>query len=138
VTNQLSDLRALDSVDDLIDDLTVQMRNTLDDLDRQLERITAVRATVASALDALKPTPVADTPPTAKLTATLTIVPTAKTVATPAAFICDVCGDVLASANGLAIHKGRKHKDRDVWTPEPITKTGVDEVAARAAAAAAL
>ncbi len=134
MTNQLSDLRVLDSVDDLIDDLAVQMRNTLDDLDRQLERITTVRATVAGALDALKPTPVAAPPTTAKLT----IVPTAKTVATPTAFICDVCGDVLASANGLAIHKGRKHKDRDVWTPEPITKTGVDEVAARAAAAAAL
>jgi hypothetical protein len=135
VTNQLSDLRVLDSVDDLIDDLAVQMRNTLDDLDRQLERITAVRATVASALDALKPTPVAATTPAP----TLTIVPTGRKVeVTPTAFICDVCGDVLASANGLAIHKGRKHKDRDVWTPEPITKTGVDEVAARAAAAAAL
>ncbi len=136
MTNQLSDLRALDSVDDLIDDLAVQMRNTLDDLDRQLERITAVRATVAGALDALKPTPVAATP----TTATLTVVRNPTTIPpTPAAaFICDVCGDVLASANGLAIHKGRKHKDRDVWTPEPITKTGVDEVAARAAAAAAL
>jgi hypothetical protein len=129
----------LDSVDDLIDDLTVQMRNTLDDLDRQLERITAVRATVASALDALKPAPVAVTPTTATPAPTLTVVPNPTTVeATPTAFICDVCGDVLASANGLAIHKGRKHKDWDVWTPEPMTKTGVDEVAARAAAAAAL
>ena len=134
MTNQLSDLRVLDSVDDLIDDLAVQMRNTLDDLDRQLERITAVRATVASALDKLKPTPVA-APPATK---TLTVVRNPTTVpATPAAFVCDVCGDVLANANGLAIHKGRKHK-AESWTSEPMTKTGVDEVAARAAAAAAL
>ena len=137
MTNQLQDLRVLDCVDDLIGDLAVQMRNTLDDLDRQLERITAVRATVASALDKL--TPNAPAPPATKtLTKTLTVVRNPTTVeATPTAFVCDVCGDVLANANGLAIHKGRKHK-AESWTSEPITKTGVDEVAARAAAAAAL
>lgn len=137
MTNKMADLRVLDAVDDLIDDLVTNMRNTLDDLDRQLERITSVRATVAASLEQLRPTPVDDKP--AKVVHITTPAKASPLHAVPPvdAHICDVCGDVLPSAHGLSTHKGRKHKPES-FTSEPITKTPVNEQAARAAAAAAL
>ena len=118
MTNKLADLRVLDSVDDLIDDLTANMRHTLADLDRQLERIQQVRSTVERSLASLTGKP--EKPSTPKV-ATLTIAPT-KALGEPKkpaafttpSFVCEHCGDSLPSARGLAIHRGLKHKPTPV------------------------
>lgn len=51
--------------------------------------------------------------------------------------VCPDCDRTFDRKQGLQVHRARSHK-ANAWTPEPITKTAVDEHAAREAAAAAL
>lgn len=115
-------LRVIDSVDDLASDLAVQQA-----------RINATRAACMALLHGLGGTPTitANTAPTITVTKpTLTAVPAVEY------HTCPVCGDVVPSARGLAIHKGLKHKA--ITVTKPITRTSVNEQAAHEAAARAL
>ena len=136
-------LRVHDAADDLIDDLIVTARKTLERIDEQTARLDEARAAVEAFLRTIRP-PVEpiDSLPLPNATTTVRIIPDADIIAAagPAKLtlravpdvdphVCPHCGDVLASRNGLAIHVGRKHK---------ITKAPFSEQAARDAAAAAL
>ena len=123
-------LRVHDAADDLIDDLIVTARKTLERIDEQAARLDEARTAVEAFLRSIRP-PVE---PEAFTLAEIrdiedTPAPTLRAVPDVDPHVCPHCGDVLASRNGLAIHVGRKHK---------ITKAPFSEQAARDAAAAAL
>lgn len=136
-------LRVHDAADDLIDDLIVTARKTLERIEEQTARLDEARTAVEAFLRTIRP----PAEPAAYTVAEIRTIeaapaPSSAAVAGPNAnggnlravpdvdpHVCPHCGDVLASRNGLAIHVGRKHK---------ITKAPFSEQAARDAAAAAL
>jgi hypothetical protein len=95
--------RVHDAVDDLLDDLVVRAKSTLEDLDAQMERLQATRHHIEAMVAAVRGTPQATINGPKPAPAPKLAVVQADTVT------CPHC-DVTSTPHGLKVHIARKHR----------------------------